>query len=795
VSYTLLPFVIVVLLGALAIRLVGTSPPPAPAPTSPERSGPFRRETFLEAFQLAGRAALKSLGATAHDAVVSVAPGDPSLDPWAEDATGEEPPPPRPFRVTVVDADGRPVAGAQVEVAVVDQLSVALRLDLLHRLRALGADVPLADLRIPSRLRRQPDLTPEQAQAATDATGRVRLDLPDTLLEFEAHGPGGRSTGRWTYPSRRVWVEGVPPLEPTPPEETVEVTLTLPRTTIVSGQVIGVNGEPLAGARVEVTGQTDRARGVTFDDPPPVIADDEGRYTLELPSPSFCSLQASSRGVETRRIFVIVPAGEPIEQDLVMPGAYTIRGIVVDTEGQPLDGLSVGPWSPFLRVLRSSWEPSDEGGEFLAVLDALRAYELSIFSDDWVPAECTVVELTEDRRHAEVVIVAIPAVAIEGELRWSDGKPVTEGAVKARPDLRDLPGAGVATRASLSGSATTAAFGRFRVEGLHPDLTYTLSARDEAAYVHAEAFGVPAGTQGIEVELPREHEGGVPVAGVVRDAITGAPLPAYGLRVHRRLGAVYYGSLWASLDVRDPDGQFGLPPQRSGELLLEVQADGYASTVFGPFEPDAEQVRELELEPAGGLTVEVVDEAGEPLPGALVLVNDPAERRAPWMPQVTLHGVADDEGLVTLPGVRPGSHWILGQLGERLGGPAAVEVPWGQVVTRRLELRSKPEPAKLRLDAWWTDGRPIAGREVLLTPLTDMMALPHDLQAAREPAGPEEVAEPQGPMLDERGGALLVGLTPGLYVVRLSLPGDWDPGRMAVLRPGESTMLEIRVDP
>ena len=135
------------------------------------------------------------------------------------------------------------------------------------------------------------------------------------------------------------------PLEGKPTSIEVKSRSALPddRRKIVSGEVIGPDQKPLAGALVEPYGcKTEKSRwfgGMAGIDPL-AVTDDQGRFEIATSEPvEGLDLQITARAMATKK-FPLVPSGAGANRLQLSQGA-TIRGRVLDHD-RPVPGILVG---------------------------------------------------------------------------------------------------------------------------------------------------------------------------------------------------------------------------------------------------------------------------------------------------------------------------------------------------------------------------------------------------------------------------------------------------------------------
>lgn len=163
--------------------------------------------------------------------------------------------------------------------------------------------------------------------------------------------------------------------------------------------------------------------------------------------------------------------------------------------------------------------------------------------------------------------------------------------------------------------------------------------------------------QGVQVASGR-------IAGRVVTADTGRPVQRARVRLNAPELAGGRGAL------TDADGVFEFPELPAGRYTLAVSKSGFVTIAYGqrrPLQPgtplqlsDGQQLRGIELRlPRGSVIAgQVVDEAGDPLPGASVRVL--AYRYAQGNRQLVPAGGAttDDRGAYRVWGLNPGEYYV-----------------------------------------------------------------------------------------------------------------------------------------
>ncbi len=234
------------LLASMVAGCAGTSPSPSGTATPVDSTGPGNQPA-----------------ATAEATPASAAPVAtvaPTPAPTPRPSPTAAPLPPNSVSGFIRDADGNPVAGAEVDLAWVAKDG-----------NSGGGDT-----------------------VTTDATGYYR-----TALNYGGPRPGqcyylyvGANGGWLTFDGRGRWtVKNAPkvclPLGDTP----TLLDISLPATVPVSGKLVWANGKPAAGQWVEAS-STSKGAGQTIGS---TKTDKQGRFTLDLPPGKFVLWTTLSR--------------------------------------------------------------------------------------------------------------------------------------------------------------------------------------------------------------------------------------------------------------------------------------------------------------------------------------------------------------------------------------------------------------------------------------------------------------------------------------------------------------------
>ncbi|MGF1468262.1 MAG: carboxypeptidase regulatory-like domain-containing protein [Sandaracinaceae bacterium] len=462
----------------------------------------------------------------------------------------------------VLDADGLPVAGAQIEVLGETPAGqpVLLGPGAAFRAAVVGARdtstagalavtsgaVPPIPLDGPG-LAALPEAGPEEARLArafvTDAMGRFRVGgIPTGWVQVLVgqSGYARASTDRLHVSAGQV-------------RDGLELRL-LPAGT-VRGRVVNDRGDGVAGVPVEIRSDTEPF-------PELVLSDDNGGFVVEGVTGELAVTARPLDRPAVRRRVRLVPDEEatvelPLEGDL-----QRLYGRVVDARGFPLAGVPVRvralrAESPGLRVAESG-----DDGTF--VLDGLPSGPWRLDAGGRARGSASLDVPSAD---GEVTVRLAAVAAVEGEIRSGFSGELLDAWVVVSRDT--LPPETHRVRAPG---------GHFRVPGLSAG-AWRLAARADGHLERKLAFTIERrGPSLVDTDLGalRLAAGGA-LAGVVVDA-RGRPVP----RAHVRVAAPAGAGTRA-----DPAGAFVLEPIAPGLVHLEGEAPTAGTGRSGPHRVDA----------------------------------------------------------------------------------------------------------------------------------------------------------------------------------------------------------------
>ena len=410
--------------------------------------------------------------------------------------------------------------------------------------------------------------------------------------------------------------------------------------------------EPLGGALVYAGTEPSRRTRTGAD----------GSFELVEPAPGSDWLAAAASGHSPA-------ATEELDRSplILLPPAWTVRGIVLDATREPIPGAHV---VAFPRVDGGRRFASAWGSSARALAGSDGSFELSGLWEELaytVAAELPAVGQTEeivrpDEAERLLYLVLATGATLSGQVVDDTDAPVP-GATLRLGESREGDASRSWSRAMLDPrprpETTSDPDGAFAWEHLRPgswDLV-----------VNAEGYAEER-VPGIELEEGRARDlgllrlaTGTPLEGRVQDA-DGAPLEGAVVHLIARSPSfvtVSTGGPAAPDAVSDADGHFSLPDRRPGEEIdLLVQREGFVPRDVPGVVVGGELIV-VELEPAARLSGTVLGDDGGGVAGATVMATTEGGTAGPggrlWSGEVLSSTASDDEGrfeLGDLPAAR-----------------------------------------------------------------------------------------------------------------------------------------------
>jgi len=560
------------------------------------------------------------------------------IAPPPSDAPPEQPLKVAPWlaRFLVVDVDDRPVAGATVTVEILEQ----------YQRHALTPVAPLAELR-------------------TDRDGVA-------TATFELLPVVARAT-KASRLSARTMLTLVP-------DGVAKLVLETP--VALRGIVRRGDGSPAAGAAVTARGSgfSSGVRGWT-PHPAPATADAAGRFELQVLLHGSYELSATLDGARTLPARVGVTSPTPDEVELVLPGGFSLRGVVGDANGEPVAGAAVRAWrepGDDRRDFERAGGATDAAGRFAIDVKKRARYELIASAEGHANSDAVWLETTAERPHPEARLVLRAFATIGGVVQHGDGKPFA--GVKVVPDLDGWnmgtsSSPDVADRFVPGTGATSGPDGRFTMV-VDPGTPWNVVAYPLADnwWFRFTVTAVAAGRDDVVMTIRDDELAGCVVRGDVLTAADAQPVTEFHVEVvpfgddgkpsggtdaaakidgHRfELPPLPVGRVFA-FDVR--------PHKRTGPEGAAFSHDTLAPVRVGPFTTTAVGLEvHARVEAWGELPVQVLTSDGKPVRDVFVFARREPEIytgvRGSWR--------SDASGRVLVKKCVPGPHRIVVASGD-----------------------------------------------------------------------------------------------------------------------------------
>lgn len=393
-----------------------------------------------------------------------------------------------------------------------------------------------------------------------------------------------------------------------------ELTLVLQRGVELLGQVLDEAGQALPGADV-VAGRS-RSDIDSFH----TLAGDEGRFTFACLPRTIHELHVEATGCAPYRQALALPergAATPLR--VVLQRGATVHGIVVDDHDTALPELDVYVRRGDLESIENASTKTGADGHFtLQGLPRSERLTLEVIG----PGLGFARQEFDPSAAAELRVVLRSPAGLAGRVvDAASGQPLTTFRVrfvhaKLEPGERRL--------GSYSGDWMDPGHEIRDADGRWDTRGENLAAGEVTGLeISAPGYG-PAILEHAVTRLDPEQEPvvtalrpGASIGGRVVDAHSGAPIA--GARVVR-LRAADEPGIWGGRDAKanastatDANGNFhfeGLPLE---SMTLAIEAAGYAPKLDGPFEPDTQSSRSIELSAGATLRGVLRDSAGRAL--------------------------------------------------------------------------------------------------------------------------------------------------------------------------------------
>lgn len=443
---------------------------------------------------------------------------------------------------------------------------------------------------------------------------------------------------------------------------------------VLSGQVVDASSrKPVPGALVRAPADPEAA----------VRADAEGRFQVTAPGRRRFDLEVVAPGYLPKKVAITRPQLVSRKVGtLALARAGRLRGKVVDPQGGPLAGAAV------VAVHQSAlgdraFSPSDpvadraetdlQGRFELRHVRPEQIYEIRASRAGAFPAAQSATVGDPAMPPRDLTLVLAPARTARGKVQDPAGRPIAGAEAVVRPALR--PGSSDDAAAGETGMppVQSDAEGVFALPEL-PAVEVELSVRRKGyAPAAFPAIRVPNGTGPADLGVVTLRPGATLTGRVIDHRGQAVPngeiflldRPASPQEMERAL----QGRKPAAAVAKD--GRFTIEDLAQGAPVhVAVRAPGYLAALARAIRPPTAKPVVIRLEPEAALRGRVVDEAGEPVPGARIDLHWqaflPEEPDRPVGEPILRNTRADGEGRFELRGL-PG-----GQVRVSVSAPAFV---------------------------------------------------------------------------------------------------------------------------
>ena len=555
-----------------------------------------------------------------------------------------------------------------------------------------------------AELRAMPDLTnynpmgganfdfSNRARTTADDEGRFLIEgLPKQKVDVRAKKEveKGERAGAWRAVVRAVGPDSDP------------IEITLERTASLLGEVVDTAGNPVTdfGAIVTLAGTGGmfglgaERRGEGFED------SEDGHFEIEGLSPGTYMLQIRAEGYGTsEEQEVAVPQPEGTRARVVLEAAAGVAGRVVDTAGQPVGGARVTlefDLAARMASMQTGGAPTaytDTEGNFeLLDLDP-GPIQLSASLQGFAASAAHPVEVVSGEVARDVTLQLRLGGKLTGEVLTPEGEPWAGRMVIAQR----MPDFG-AQRMMQSDDS-----GRFEAEHLEPGDWQVVATpnfmQGEGGDGTGEDGGMSELFENMLMDVAKIIDG--EVTHVLLGAPPSDPVKVRGVVTHD--GEPVAGAMVSFVPeggdglssmrilVTDAQGRYEEDLDHPGPYLVTAQVVASMgeqhSVEYLEEIADEEEVRlDIEL-PLGRISGRIVDEEGEPVPGARVTLHtEHGMAFGSFLGGQYAEITAGDDGKYDLEYLKPGTYSV-GVGGTPMGGILGGESKGGRVVEGGLSI-------------------------------------------------------------------------------------------------------------
>lgn len=492
---------------------------------------------------------------------------------------------------------------------------------------------------------------------------------PDGTVHADGVLPG-------TY-TPQVWCEGYRSKDHYPPivvagKDVVDQTWTVEAGGTIKGRVLSKAGQPITDARIQArtTGGDARAKMDWAQD----TSQADGSYELRSLKPSAYKVEVETqKAVAPRDGFTVdAPATGVVTKDLVLDDGGTIKGIVVDEQGKPVDDVTVDARALSERFWWNS-DPIKSAPDGTFVMEGIRAGDYRVLARRGWGDELRKPGTNDDAEQGEKVkvdvgktvevklVVESQSGVIKGTVVDAAGQPVPDAFIA---HARESDAAGAVSSAHETRGwgwgdddkpVLTGVDGSFTVGKLAPG-KYTLRAYRKGGGEAIAEHVLIGGTARLQIK----HTGSISglakrKSGPMADELT---VSIEDIKTGFDRTESFYRT----------GGQFTLRDLPAGHFTLTVKADGgQQKTEVDLAEGQEKTGIELTLEDLVDLNGRVVDLATkQPVPGIMVFAKPAVggdNMSFTWGDEDTSH-ISDAQGKFTVKRAPKGKLAIQGMAKE-----------------------------------------------------------------------------------------------------------------------------------
>jgi uncharacterized GH25 family protein len=547
--------------------------------------------------------------------------------------------------------------------------------------------------------------------------------------------------------------------------ETRDITITLTAGAIVRGTVIDAQKQPVASARVRIG--INARRGMVFEPPRQAYTDAKGTFEIKGLARRELSIVAIHETGSSQTVEIDTTRGNVEGVSLVIDVTGTIAGVVVDSAGNPIEGVQVSAGPNFreqramgdlsqFRLRGFPQELTDAGGRF--TLTGLAPGSYMIYASRSQSragmagpmARGPVGEGTVAETGAKNLrIVLQPEGGVKGKVAFADGS--------APPLFTVQLGF---TQQSFSGTE-----GAFKLDGIPPQ-KYDFSVRGPTFEARSLQVTIEPGKV-TDLGTLTVVKGRI-LAGIV--VVDGKPVPNATVYGGRQLfgngtsNAANFGPMGQGTKqaTTDESGHFSLSGFSAGDIsIVAEQPDiGRSKAMRIPTNMSGQNELVLELQKFGSLkgTLRV---SGKPSEGVIVSCQ-------PTTTPGAIYGVASGpDGTYRYDRLAPDTYKVSATVGMPMMGmkfySKEIAVPSGKEVT--LDLSADPGAVTLEVKATAKDGSKIGVASAFLSSGVVVARTAADLGLKLAASGP---SSSQWVIVRNGEAARFNELVPGNYSVCVS---------------------------